>query len=78
MEVGKGSRAYILHSSLSISLYDRKTSSFLFSVVFWVGEIGSSSSPIRSSKISGCSPKGSSNSHVVREGSFQSSKKSEG
>ena len=54
-----------------------KSSLFWFSSIVWVGEI-SSYSPIGSSKILGGSPKGFSNSPIVREGSSQSSKKSEG
>ena len=55
-----------------------KTSLSLLSAIVWVGEVCYYSFLIFYSKNLGCSPRGSSNFRVGREGSLQSLKKSEG
>jgi len=54
-----------------------KNSFFLVSSMIWVGDIGSSS-PLGSSRISGCSPRGFSSSPIVKERISQSPKKKYG
>ena len=75
MEVRKSRGAFVFHLSIPIGFFDGKStlSSFSISFVIYivntrlVGMGSPSSPPIGSSKISGCSPKGLSNSHPSKK-----------